>query len=132
MERSSLTDSDVMEWVGRYERAWRAADLDAVDELFTPDARYRTSPYEESLVGHDAIKTIWRDEELVFTVVADTVAVDGQVGVVRLEVHYGNPVRQEYRDLWVITFAPDGRCADFEEWAYWPGRPVSALTPAPD
>jgi len=132
MERPSLTDSDVMEWVGRYERAWRAADLDAVDELFTPDAHYRTSPYEESLVGYDAIKTIWRDEELVFTVEAEKVAVDGQVAVVRLEVHYGNPVRQEYRDLWVITFAPDGRCADFEEWAYWPGRPYSALTPAPD
>ena len=132
MERPSLTDSDVMEWVGRYERAWRAVDLDAVDELFTPDAHYRTSPYEESLVGYDAIKTIWRDEELVFTVEAEKVAVDGQVAVVRLEVHYGNPVRQEYRDLWVITFAPDGRCADFEEWAYWPGRPYSALTPAPD
>ena len=132
MERPSLTDSDVMEWVGRYERAWRAADLDAVDELFTPDAHYRTSPYEESLVGYDAIRTIWRDEELVFTVEAEKVAVDGQVAVVRLEVHYGNPVRQEYRDLWVITFAPDGRCADFEEWAYWPGRPYSALTPAPD
>src|SRR6185436_16470092 len=49
MERSGLTDSGVMEWVGRYERAWRAADLDAIDELFTPDAHYRTSPYEESL-----------------------------------------------------------------------------------
>jgi hypothetical protein len=31
---------------------------------------------------------------------SDIVAVDGDVAVVRLEVGYGEPVRQEYRDLW--------------------------------
>ena len=34
---------------------------------------------------------------------------------------------QEYRDLWILRFAADGRVADFEEWAYWPGKPSSAL-----
>ena len=45
--------------------------------------------------------------------------------MVRLEVRYGKPVRQEYRDLWVLRFAADGRVEDFEEW-YWPGKPNSA------
>jgi ketosteroid isomerase-like protein len=117
----------VTRWVAGYERAWRAGDLDAVAELFTEDARYRASPYEEPEVGHAAIRAFWLDDEgETFTVAAEPVAVEGRDAVVRLEVHYGQPVRQEYRDLWVLRFADDGRVEDFEEWAYWPGRPYSA------
>src|SRR5207247_503163 len=54
---------------------------------------------------------------------SEIVAVDGGTAVVRVEVRYGNPVHQEYRDLWVIRFAADGRCAVFEEWPFWPGQP---------
>jgi hypothetical protein len=43
--------------------------------------------------------------------------------VVRAEVGYGDPVRQEYRDLWVLRLGNDGRCSWFEEWPFWPERP---------
>ena len=46
--------------------------------------------------------------------------------VVRLEVRYLAPEMQEYRDLWVLRFAPDGRVERFEEWPYWPGRSYTA------
>ena len=116
-----------MRWVAGYERAWRNGDLDAVAELFTEDARYRPSPYEQAEVGHAAIRAFWLDDEgQTFTVRAQPVAVEGRDAVVRLEVRYGDPVRQEYRDLWVLRFAADGRVEDFEEWAYWPGQPYSA------
>ena len=118
---------DVMRWVAEYERAWRGGDLDGVDRLFTEDARYRPSPYEDSEVGRAAIRSFWLDDEgEVFTVGAEAVAVEGRAAVVRLEVRYGDPVRQEYRDLWLLRFAEDGRVEDFEEWAYWPGKPYSA------
>jgi ketosteroid isomerase-like protein len=120
---------EVMRWVARYERAWRDGDLDTVAELFTEDARYRPSPYEESEVGHAAIRAFWLDDEdETFTVRAEPVAVEGREAVVRLEVRYGDPLRQEYRDLWVLRFAADGRVEDFEEWAYWPGKPYAAGT----
>ena len=32
---------------------------------------------------------------------------------------------QEYRDLWVLRFAEDGRVEHFEEWAYWPDKPYT-------
>jgi ketosteroid isomerase-like protein len=118
---------EVMQWVAGYERAWRDGDVDAVTGLFTEDARYRPSPYDEAEVGHAAIQAFWRDDEgQTFTVRAQPVAVEGRDAVVRLEVRYGDPVRQEYRDLWVLRFAADGRVEDFEEWAYWPGKPYSA------
>lgn len=118
----------VRRWVDEYERAWREADLDAIETMFTPDAEYRPSPYAPSIVGHDAIREFWVEDEdgETFTMTSEVVAVDGETAVVRVEVHYGDPVTQEYRDLWLIRFAADGRAEDFEEWAYWPDRGYSA------
>ena len=116
----------VMRWVTEYERAWRAGDLDGIPRLFTEEARYRTSPYADPRVGHAAIRAFWlEDEGRTFSVTAEPVAVEGHDAVVRLEVRYLTPAAQEYRDLWVLRFAPDGRVDDFEEWAYWPGKPHS-------
>src|SRR3954447_422299 len=106
-----------MAWVTDYERAWRAGDESAVVALFTPDIRYRRSPYEASNLGHAGVQAFWADDrDRPFTVVAEPVAVEGPNALVRLEVRYGDPVQQEYRDLWVLRFADDGRVADFEEW----------------
>jgi hypothetical protein len=46
--------------------------------------------------------------------------------VVRAEVHYGDPVHQEYRDLWLLWLGGDGRCGRFEEWPFWPQQPLAA------
>ena len=121
----------MVQWVADYERAWRGGDLPGIRRLFTEDARYRRSPYEEPAVGHDGIAAFWLDDDgRTFSVAAEPVAVEGRDAVVRLEVRYGDPVAQEYRDLWVLRFAPDGRVEDFEEWAYWPGRPYTPEGPA--
>ena len=106
-DRSTMNRDDVMRWVEGYERAWRESDRLAVDTLFTEDAAYRPSPYEPSEIGLDAIKEFW-------------------AAVVRVDVQYLTPNEQEYRDVWFLRFASDGRVADFEEWAYWPGKPYSA------
>lgn len=126
----SVDRDQVMAWVDGYIAAWRAEDPEAVEGLFTPDAAYRASPYAESMIGHDAIKGFWVDDDgEVFTATAEPVAVDGSSAVVRVEVRYGDPVHQEYRDLWVLHFADDARVSDFEEWAYWPGKAYSATAP---
>jgi SnoaL-like domain len=112
-----------MQWVAGYEDAWRSGDRSGVTRLFTEDARYRTSPYEKSMVGHAEIQAYWLvDEGKTFTVSSEPVAVEGPAAVVRLEVQYREPVAKQYRDLWVLHFAEDGRVEDFEEWVYWPGR----------
>jgi SnoaL-like domain len=68
-----------MRWVEGYVAAWRAEDPERVERLFTEDARYRRSPYEESEVGHDAIKAFWlEDAGEVFTAVAEPVAIEGR------------------------------------------------------
>ncbi|HTX25801.1 MAG TPA: nuclear transport factor 2 family protein [Streptosporangiaceae bacterium] len=125
-----INRATVSSWLTGYEAAWRAAGTEGLASLFTSDAAYLKSPYEEPVTGVDAISRMWEDEregpDEVFTLATDILAVDGQTAVVRAEVRYGDPLRQEYRDLWVIRLADDGRCTWFEEWPYWPGRPYAA------
>jgi hypothetical protein len=120
-----MTRDDVMHWVEAYERAWRSEDRGAIELLFTPSARYLRSPYAEPLEGHAAIQDFWVDEDedgTVFRMQAEPVATEGTDAVVRVKIEYGDPVHQEYLDLWVLRFADDGRVRHFEEWAYWPDK----------
>jgi hypothetical protein len=126
MTRTVASSPPVTAWVQGYERAWRAPGTDQLAELFTPGATYRQGPYDEPVTGLPAIARMWEAERTgpaeVFSFAFEVVAVDGATAVVRAEVIYGDPVSAEYRDLWVIRFAPDGRCASFEEWPFWPGQ----------
>jgi len=116
--------AQVSQWLAGYEAAWRAAGTGGLAGLFTEGATYLQSPYGQPVTGLDAIGRMWEAEregpDEVFTLATGILAVDGQVAVVRAEVRYGDPPTQEYRDLWVIRFAGDGRCAWFEEWPYAP------------
>jgi ketosteroid isomerase-like protein len=120
----------VRDWVAAYERAWRSPGTGALAGIFTPDASYQQGPYVSPVVGLPAIARMWeqtRDGPAeVFSLTSEIVAVDGDVAVVRAEVRYGDPVDQEYRDLWIMRFATDGRCQAYEEWPFWPGQPYTA------
>ena len=127
------TREHVAGWIDGYERAWRTAGTSGLAELFTEDASYRTAPYREPYVGLDAIAAMWEREREGpgerFEMTHDIVAVDGDTAVVRVEVRYTGPSAVEYRDLWVMRFAEDGRCRAFEEWPFWPGQPLTAQAP---
>jgi ketosteroid isomerase-like protein len=121
----AIDRASVRAWVDAYERAWRAPGTDALATLFTEDATYSMEPYGEPARGLTAISALWERERVgadeTFTMTSEVVAVEGDTAVVRLEVEYFDQPRQ-YRDLWVLRFADDGRCVAFEEWPYSPGR----------
>lgn len=119
---------DVGAWVGQYERAWRERDAAAVDRLFTRDAVYLRSGYDDGLVGLEAIRDFW-DDDTPFTLTWSPLAVEGDTAVVRAEVVYGGDEPREYRDLWILVFADDARVRHFEEWAQWPGAPWTQSPP---
>jgi ketosteroid isomerase-like protein len=125
----------VLDWVAAYEGAWRSPGTDLLAGLFTPDATYRQAPYSEPVVGLPAIARMWEDQregpDEVFRMLSELIAVDGDVAVVRVEVGYGDPVDQEYRDLWVMRFAEDGRCLAYEEWPFSPDGPIARVTAQP-
>lgn len=120
--------ASIEEWIEGYERAWRAAGTGSLRELFVEEATYRMSPYEEAARGIAAIAELWEREregpDEPFEMRHAIVAAEGDTAVIRVSVQYGGPDRLQYRDLWVVRFAVDGRCLEFEEWPFWPERGV--------
>jgi ketosteroid isomerase-like protein len=125
----SVSRERVADWMGAYERAWRTAGTDQLTELFTDDATYSQGPYQPRRDGLPEIARMWEETrdgpDDRFTMRWEPVAVDGDTAVVRVEVEYTGPDQAEYRDLWVLRFAPDGRCRAFEEWPFAPGQPIT-------
>ena len=128
MDRTQLTD-----WIGAYERAWRTPGTDVLAELFTEDASYSTAPYENPHRGLEAIAEMWDEERFgpdeAFEMTSEVLAVEGDTGVVRVTVEYEEATqkerrlhrqRKEYLDLWVVRLDDSGLCSHFEEWPFWP------------
>ena len=120
----------LVEWVAGYERAWRTPDGPELDKalaaLFAAGASYRPAPFEQPYLGLSAIARMWRAErkgpDEAFTLTFKVIAADAEerTGVLQLEVHYGEPPGQVYRDLWIVRFNAEDRCEHFEEWPFWP------------
>jgi hypothetical protein len=114
-------------WVTGYERAWRTPGTEPLAELFSPDVSYRPSPWADPIEGLPRLGRWWDAERdgpnEPFTMTSDVVAVDGDTAVVRIQVTYQNDPPARWRDLWILRFAPDGRCTEFEEWPFAPDQP---------
>jgi hypothetical protein len=119
-----VTRDELSRWVDAYETAWRSPGTGALDDLFAPDATYSMAPFEAPHTGLDSIRTLWDAErkgpDEAFSMQYEIVAVEGDTGVVRVEVQYGDPTPRVYRDLWIVTTDGQGRCTAFEEWPFWP------------
>src|SRR5690242_7631418 len=115
----------VTRWIEGYERAWRTAGTAPLAGLFTAEATYSPGPYEQIVRGLEAIGAFWEatreSADEAFTFRSELVAIDGDTAVARTEVSYEtatNHASREYRNLWVMRFAADGRVAAFEEWPF--------------
>lgn len=121
---AQLDHSQLTLWIAGYESAWRSEGTTALQRLFSPEASYSTGPYERSHIGLDAIAAMWEAErqghDEIFSMHSEIVAIEGDTGVVRVTVHYDQPRRQEYRNLWIVRLDEDGLCVHFEEWPHWP------------
>lgn len=118
-----MNRSDVQEWLDRYVEAWRANDPSLIRGLFAEDAVYRYRPYGDARAsrGHAEIVEAWLDDadepgswEARYEpyVVEDDRAV--AVGFSRYFAT-GEQPEQTYHNVFLLRFAPDGRCAEFTE-----------------
>ena len=118
MERSA-----VQEWLDRYVEAWRANAREPIEALFTEDVVYRFAPFGEKHLerGRDAVVNGWLDQPDApdsWEASYEPFAVDGDVAVATGTSRYfataDNPERV-YHNVFLMRFAPDGRCAEFTE-----------------
>lgn len=118
-----MTDSTtVSTWIEGYRRAWESNAPGDTRALFTEDAEYRTAPFVDARVGHEAIVAGWiedQDQPGDFEFTWSQAGLDGDTAFVQGDTQYldrGEAGQRRYANLWVIRFAPDGRAASFTEW----------------
>lgn len=134
MTARTVADVDhtrAQEWLDRYVAAWRSYDPVEIGALFADDVSYRYHPYDEPVVGRDAVVASWlgdgeqdgasaRDDPGTYDAAYAPVAVEGDVVVARGSSTYlerpGGPVRQVYDNCFLIRFDGEGRCREFTEF----------------
>jgi ketosteroid isomerase-like protein len=118
-------------WLEDYVEAWKSYDRDQIRALFAEDVSYRYHPYDEPIVGREAVVESWlgegehegastRDPEGTYGASYRAVAVDGDVAVATGSSSYsaspGGPIEKVYDNCFVMRFDGDGRCSEFTEW----------------
>ena len=117
-------------WLDDYVSAWKSYDRDDIGALFADDVAYRFHPYDEPLVGREAVVDAWlgestaagsstRDAPGTYDAHYTPYAVDGDTVVARgtsvYQDHPDGPVTRTFDNCFLIRFDADGRCAEFTE-----------------
>lgn len=108
---------NVRTWITAYVRAWETNDADAIGDLFTDDATYRTAPFREPRLGRDEIVSGWladRDAPGEWTFEWIPLVSSGDLATIVGETRYADG--RSYSNLWVMRFTPDGRAREYTEW----------------
>lgn len=117
-----MNRDDLENWLTRYRHAWSTDAPADIEALFTEDASYSPWPYATPWQGREVIVEKWigrGDSKRPWTFEHRIVAVDGDLGVVEGVTGYpahGDEEKSEFKNLWLIRLAPDGRASQFAEW----------------
>lgn len=126
-----MDSESAQEWLDRYIDAWLSYDAAAVAALFSEDIAYRYHPYDDPIVGRDAVVASWlgestsndassRDAPGTYEAEYSPVAIDGDTvvatGTSRYREAPDGPVVRIYENCFVMRFDGDGRCREFTEY----------------
>lgn len=123
-----MNRESVQEWLDKYVEAWRTYEAAQIRDLFSEDALYFYSPWDEDcpLRGREAIVADWLkepDAPRSWEGRYEPVAVEGNVAVAQGRTSYFRPdgsVDRQFANSFVLHFDEDGRCTHFTEWYMQP------------
>ena len=118
----------LQKWLDEYVEAWRTYEPERIRNLFSENALYFYSPFDEQthLRGRDAIVADWlKQPDAVDSWEAHyaPVAVEGNVGVAQGRTRYfesDGSIRRQFDNIFVLHFDDAGRCTRFTEWFMQP------------
>lgn len=131
-----MDQGNAQKWLDRYVAAWLSYDAEDIAGLFSEDVLYRYHPYDEPVVGREAVVASWlgedsadsgssRDAPGTYGGRYEPVAIEGDtvvaVGVSEYRTKADGPVTKTYDNCFVMRFDDDGLCREFTE--YYMRRP---------
>jgi hypothetical protein len=113
----------VTAWLEKYVNAWKSYNAEAIGSQFSEDAKYYYGPFDEPVVGREAIVASWlEDPDLAGTYDAHyaPLAIEGTVAVVNGRSQYfklgSTAIENEFDNIFVLRFDEQGHCTEFREW----------------
>jgi len=117
-----LTIDAFGKWLESYGKASKKNDAKASSELFALDARYYETPFDDPMIGRDAIYQYWskgaqtlKDKESFYEIIT----VKEDLGIARWQskftvINSGNRLALDC--LFLVEFDESGLCSVFREW----------------
>lgn len=118
----SLTPGDGQDLFARLKTATERRDVDLAVSLFREDAEYRPDPFEDALVGANAIRATWNERVAARAnaeLDAEQVWAVGATVLARWHGAYTRRVdaqRVRQRGFLTLELDPEGRIARMREW----------------
>ena len=117
-----LTSQTFSAWLEEYSSASIRGDVQASTALFAHNAEYYETPFDEPMVGRDAIRKYWelgaqtfRDKEASYEVLSVT----ENLGIARWRSKFSdvNSGKRLALDcVFLVEFDEDDKCGMFREW----------------
>jgi ketosteroid isomerase-like protein len=117
MDQTKFTD-----WLDAYKRAWETRDPEAAANLFTANANYHETPFEDPVRGREGIRDYWSDvtryqEGIEFSYEVLAITETGGIahwhsGFTRLTSNSA----VELDGIFLVKLDADGKCTEFREW----------------
>jgi hypothetical protein len=110
-------------WLATYGLAWEDGDPQGAADLFAEEASYRVTPFDEPMVGQEAILEYWQagpasnHKEVSFTY--RIISVRGNEGIARWQANFRRADSNNFVELdgiLIAEFDDSGTCTDFKEW----------------
>lgn len=109
-------------WLNKYKQAWENRDPFAARELFTENATYQETPFEEPMSGLDEIYSYWEEvpktqqmikfESKILSVTDDTGIAHWTTSFVRIP----GEVKVWLDGIFIVLLNHEGKCTEFKEW----------------
>jgi uncharacterized protein (TIGR02246 family) len=121
-----VTAASVQAWLAKYEAAWEGRNPDQAAALFTENATYRETPFQEPFKGRAGIRKYWTDvtaDQRSIDFKSDVIAVQGNVGVAHWSATFktassGDDVQLD--GVFVLVFDGSGLVSSLREWWHLP------------
>ncbi len=117
-----LTMSALSNWLDAYGEAWESRDADAAAKIFSEDATYQVTPYEEAHRGRSGVHDYWAgvtENQRNVQFEYQTLSVTGNTGIAHWSANFDVVPDGPHIDLngiFVLEFDADGKCRRLREW----------------